>query len=650
MGNWQNQEKQKENPHQLKKNKSFIIKINYKGNTSSLTLNEDITIEEIIKKYEDNYQNFILKVNGRECFLRKKISYYEDEIKDNIIFYLINKNDNKNKNDNIKITDDNNDELEEDDDEDIDYDNLIIDDDNIIKESYEEKNNFDMEIDIEFFKVGNNNFYNINKKDLKGLLKLCLLKEISKTNEFKIDRNNKNINNLPEKILNILTILQKGQIDYNKIQDGILKILEKIKGGNIVNFSRYVDELINQNEINNYLISKLINSQNDINYIQNCLGKYIEYAEMFEKEFERAKKMSVFEFSIISVCVIEREDFDKFEQNRKSCDNRIDRVLFHGTSHDSISKILPDIFRRSTKRAQHGKGVYFTEDLDSCWIYGSEENKNVDNNHRNLTIPKVGDYFTFIASAIYYNKDGFKRVYDYKYTPKKNEINFAYAGMNKLETIKDKIPDQSKFYGTEFVIYELEQICPFMSFKLKRDEYCIIWRDNNFSQNPVYNNKFDEIFKQFLKERMNYINKMAKFNIYPCETSEEALNLIKRKKYNKIILMSNIGTDLGGKKFVEEARTIIGNDIVVLFNAYSINHLKWVKDFPNALFSNQPKFYEQYLSCFYNNSEEECKKEIINLKENIEKYYNVKFNFNKKFLDYPHARDKNMKQYKDLRF
>jgi len=222
--------------------------------------------------------------------------------------------------------------------------------------------------------------------------------------------------------------------------------------------------------------------------------------------------------------------------------------------------------------------------------------------------------------------------------------------MNSLETIKDKIPDQSKFYGTEFVIYELEQICPFMSFKLKRDEYCIIWRDNNFSQNPVYNNKFDEIFKQFLKERMNYINKMAKFNIYPCETSEEALNLIKRKKYNKIILMSNIGTDLGGKKFVEEARTIIGNDIVVLFNAYSINHLKWVKDFPNALFSNQPKFYEQYLSCFYNNNEEECKKEIINLKENIEKYYNVKFNFNKKFLDYPHARDKNMKQYKDLRF
>ena len=143
---------------------------------------------------------------------------------------------------------------------------------------------------------------------------------------------------------------------------------------------------------------------------------------------------------------------------------------------------------------------------------------------------------------------------------------------------------------------------------------------------------------------------MAKFNIYPCETSEEALKLIKRKKYNKIILISNIGTDLGGKKFVEEARKIIGNDVVVLFNAYSINHLKWVKDFPNALFSNEPKFYEQYLSCFYNNNEKECRKEIINLKENIEQFYKVKFNFNDKFLDYPHTTDPNMKKYKDLTF
>ena len=43
---------------------------------------------------------------------------------------------------------------------------------------------------------------------------------------------------------------------------------------------------------------------------------------------------------------------------------------------------------------------------------------------------------------------------------------------------------------------------------------------------------------------------MAKFNIYPCQSSEEALNLIKRKKYNKIILISNVGKNDEGIKFV----------------------------------------------------------------------------------------------------
>ena len=76
------------------------------------------------------------------------------------------------------------------------------------------------------------------------------------------------------------------------------------------------------------------------------------------------------------------------------------------------------------------------------------------------------------------------------------------------------------------------------------------------------------------------------------------MNLIRRKKYNKIILISNIGTDLGGKKFVDQARNILGNDVIVLFSAYNTEHIKWVKDYKNALFSNDPKFYEDYLNFF----------------------------------------------------
>ena len=264
MGNWQN----KDEPNQNKQNKSFVIKINYEGKTSNLKLFEDLTIEDIIKKFVHNSQNCILKVNGRECFLRKKISYYEEEIKDNIIFYLIDKNENEN----IDIND-----FEEEEEEEIDYENIIIDKGKIQQESYEEDNNFNMEINIEFFFKDKNNNFNKNKnnnnKELKGLLKLCLLKKISQTDEFKIENKNENINNLPKKIIDIITILQTGKIDYNNAQEGILRILEKIKGGNIINFSRYVDELISQKEINDYLLSKLNKSKKKINYIYNCLGK-----------------------------------------------------------------------------------------------------------------------------------------------------------------------------------------------------------------------------------------------------------------------------------------------------------------------------------------------------------------------------------------
>ena len=96
---------------------------------------------------------------------------------------------------------------------------------------------------------------------------------------------------------------------------------------------------------------------------------------------------------------------------------------------------------------------------------------------------------------------------------------------------------------------------------------------------------------------MKYIKQMAKHNIYPYETSKEALKIVEKKKYNKIILISNVWTDLGGKNFISNERKIIGNDVIVLFLDYNISHLKWIKDYKNVLFSNNHNFYE-YLQCF----------------------------------------------------
>ena len=375
--------------------------------------------------------------------------------------------------------------------------------------------------------------------------------------------------------------------------------------------------------------------------IKYHLSKYIKCIELFNKEYKKSLKESIFEFSIISLVVIEREDFETYEQERSNCPNRVDKILYHGTSVEPISSILTGLYRKSLgqNNAINGKGVYFTDLLDYAWYYGGK-----GGNRDNFSgIPKIGDTFNAIINSIYYDRNGFAIVKDNRRTPGKNQINFAYAGA-RSERLNN--PDKHKFLAGEYVIYDLAQICPFMSATLKRVEYCVIWRDENFSSKSIYNNNFDEIFKKFLKDRMKYINQNANYNIYPCETTEEAIELVKRKKYNKIILISNVGKNFGGKSFVDQARQIIGNDIIVLFLAYQISHLDWIKNYKNAIFSNKPNFYEEYLEIFDKGFD--VKDNIKNLIKKIEKFYGVKFNFDHNYLTYPLF--KNDGKYSDLSF
>ena len=178
-----------------------------------------------------------------------------------------------------------------------------------------------------------------------------------------------------------------------------------------------------------------------------------------------------------------------------------------------------------------------------------------------------------IANFIYYNKEGLKKVNSCNYTPKKNEINIAKADVYTQNCPSSKNVEEQILFN-EYVINNFAQICPFIGAKLKRDEFCVIWRDTNFSLYPVYGNQYDKLFKQFLKDKVEYIEKLAKFNIYMCQNSEEALKLVKLKKFNKIILISNVGPDYGGKNFILEARKILENDVITLFLAYNEEHLQ----------------------------------------------------------------------------
>ena len=77
--------------------------------------------------------------------------------------------------------------------------------------------------------------------------------------------------------------------------------------------------------------------------------KYNKCIKFFKNEFVKTNKESFLEFSMISLVIIEREDFEKFDIEKKICPNREERILYHGKSIEPISSILTGLYRKSLK-------------------------------------------------------------------------------------------------------------------------------------------------------------------------------------------------------------------------------------------------------------------------------------------------------------
>ena len=207
----------------------------------------------------------------------------------------------------------------------------------------------------------------------------------------------------------------------------------------------------------------------------------------------------------------------------------------------------------------------------------------------------------------------------------KNGINFIEVETMHGHTLRseediDFEKKKGRFIANEYVITEIEQILPLYGLTLKRNEYLIIWRDPSFGKKNLWNN--------FLDEGKTFIYKESKMNAYYVDSIEKGLEIIQRKRYNKIILISNIGLDLSGKKFVEVARKILGFDVMVLFFSRNSNNFGWLQKFPNALYTSMNNFYEKYVTN-YNT------KGLNQLKKEVEKQYKIKLNFTDDFMKFP---------------
>ena len=482
--------------------------------------------------------------------------------------------------------------------------------------------------------------YNLNESDttirpLTGILRLILVKYIS---SFVTD-----LSKFNDEIKKIILELRKGMKLEKDSEKDIKSNLEEKEGHNILAYTNYVCSVF-QDKIINDLVNQIgTNKKNDIIKYWSILSKYEEFNKLFEVELYKAIESSYFDYSLVALSIYEQTNRKQFLEGMKHCPNLVVRYLFHGTQVDPISKIITKGFLY-TRKAFYGMGIYFSDMLDYVSFYSGGKDYYSRRDNFNTILP-VNQTFTCVSAEVYYSKGKKRDVFDFSlkvptlnhfptyeeikrnYPDKmveKNGINFArvepnHGQVRKKEQIKEEMKE-GKFLGTEYVITEFDQILPLYGLTFKRNEYFVVWRDPHFKGNNQYSD--------YLKERKLFIYEYAKMNAYFESNTERALEIIKRKKYNKIILISNIGLDLGGKKFVEVAREILGFNVVVLFFSANRNHFSWLKDFPNALYTSGADFYKDYIMNYNEQG-------ILALKKKVESHYKINLKFDNDFMKFP---------------
>ena len=86
-----------------------------------------------------------------------------------------------------------------------------------------------------------------------------------------------------------------------------------------------------------------------------------------------------------------------------------------------------------------------------------------------------------------------------------------------------------------------------------------------------------------------------------------------------------------------------------------MNILNGFANLKNALFSNNPQFYENYIQSFVTSNdineekkEKQIKKQLIRLINQMQQTYKVQFTFDKDFLKYPYFKKEGY--FSDLKF
>ena len=169
------------------------------------------------------------------------------------------------------------------------------------------------------FKLDKPNQFNDdnNNINLNYISKVCFLKEI-------VSRlSDENIEKLPENISIILKLLKKGKIEnLEKLGNESKDTLEKIRLTNLLNLAHFIDNKIDSTQLDN--IINLLNKEDleAIKIFKNNLNKINDKIIMFNKNFDLARRKSIFEYSLVALEIANRPDIETYNNNFKNCPNK----------------------------------------------------------------------------------------------------------------------------------------------------------------------------------------------------------------------------------------------------------------------------------------------------------------------------------------
>ena len=169
---------------------------------------------------------------------------------------------------------------------------------------------------------------------LINFLKLCVLKEIA--NKL----NDNNLINLPQALSIIMRTLKNNYIEQTDNTVNNIENVLKNTGNNIVNFSLFVNNEVKSEQLDELLTYLYLNERAEIRGMINKLSKYEKDFNLFNIEFYVDLRNSLFEYSLVSATIIERDAFRKFFKKKKN-NAQIVKVNYCSTE---LILVLPLVF------------------------------------------------------------------------------------------------------------------------------------------------------------------------------------------------------------------------------------------------------------------------------------------------------------------